>query len=189
MEIFNPFTDRIARDIRNNLSKSFSRSLENALTDCYTQEAQKLLSVACGQHHIEYITNQRGRYDRAVNEIRSHRIDPTLQRALLIWHHGLFFEAHELLENVWRNSSGDCRKALQGAIKAVGATIHLQHGNRIAAHRLSQKAIMLLDAYGDLLNGIIDTKRLVAKLKIPDTDPPDRATLLFNSHSTKPCTT
>ena len=51
-----------------------------------------------------------------------------LQKGALLFNHHLFFEVHEILEDQWKQESGDIRLFLQGLIQIAVAFHHL--GNR-----------------------------------------------------------
>lgn len=56
--------------------------------------------------------------------------------AAALWNEGLFFEVHEVLEEVWKTARGDARQALQGVIQIAVAYHHLAHGNLRGARNL-----------------------------------------------------
>ncbi|NJM37008.1 MAG: DUF309 domain-containing protein [Akkermansiaceae bacterium] len=49
-----------------------------------------------------------------------------LQKAALLWEHQLFFEFHEILEDVWMDWKGPERSFLQGLIQLGVAFYHIQ---------------------------------------------------------------
>ena len=59
-----------------------------------------------------------------------------IQHALALWNEQLFFEVHEVLEAVWRTTTGDIRQGLQGVIQIAVAFHHLAHGNQRGARSL-----------------------------------------------------
>lgn len=52
-----------------------------------------------------------------------------LQQAALLWRHHLFFEFHEILEEVWMDWRGPERRFLQGLIQLGVAFYHIQRNN------------------------------------------------------------
>jgi hypothetical protein len=52
-----------------------------------------------------------------------------LQKAALLWEHQLFFEFHEILEDVWMDWRGPERPFLQGLIQLGVAFYHIQRNN------------------------------------------------------------
>jgi predicted metal-dependent hydrolase len=69
-----------------------------------------------------------------------------------LWNEGLFFEVHEVLEDVWRTVSGPVRQALQGVIQIAVAYHHQAHGNaRGARSLLAEGRARLADVGEDTL--------------------------------------
>jgi predicted metal-dependent hydrolase len=65
-----------------------------------------------------------------------------------------FFEAHETLEDVWRDASGRDKAFLQGLIQTAVAFHHFTQGNVIGAASLLAKSVQTLANYPDLFGGI-----------------------------------
>lgn len=63
-------------------------------------------------------------------------VDGAVQRAAALWDRQLFFEVHEVLEEVWQRTTGFERQALQGLIQIAVAFHHLAHGNVRGARKL-----------------------------------------------------
>ena len=59
-----------------------------------------------------------------------------LQKGIALFNRGRFFDCHEVLEELWLESSGDRKKFLQGLIQLAVALHHLRNGNRVGAERL-----------------------------------------------------
>jgi predicted metal-dependent hydrolase len=53
---------------------------------------------------------------------------------------GLAFQAHEVLEAVWKSSSPPARVAWQGMAQLAVALTHAQRGNLVGAARLRERA-------------------------------------------------
>jgi hypothetical protein len=169
---FDPFNDRMARDIRNSLSAALISDLGSATGATVEQAAavwiQKELPPVCR----EYIRQTLERYRHVADQIRSDLIqDPGLQ-ALVLWNAGLFFELHELLETVWRVAEGADRTALKGLIQAAGVYVHQLRGNAAAAGGLAQRARRNLLAGRDRLAFVADIDRLIQGLENPAQPPP-----------------
>jgi uncharacterized protein len=58
-----------------------------------------------------------------------------------------FFEAHEVLEDVWRDAPEPERKFLQGLIQVAVAFVHYSRGNQIGCRSVLQRARRNLSAY------------------------------------------
>jgi len=56
-------------------------------------------------------------------------LPPSLEAGLRCMLDGAWFEAHELIEEVWRPTEGEQRRFLQGLIQAAVSLVHLQRGN------------------------------------------------------------
>jgi predicted metal-dependent hydrolase len=65
-----------------------------------------------------------------------------------------FFEAHETLEDVWRDASGRDKAFLQALIQTAVAFHHFTQGNMIGAASLLAKSVQTLAKYPDLFGGI-----------------------------------
>lgn len=70
-----------------------------------------------------------------------------VERAVAQFNRGLFFECHEILEDVWRDVRGPSRDFLQGLIQVSVGFHHLDRGNRVGALRTFAKALGRLEAY------------------------------------------
>jgi len=71
-----------------------------------------------------------------------------------------FFEAHEILEDVWRAGSGPEKKFLQGLIQLAVALHHHSKGNLRGARSLLARSARNLRGYPDGFHGI-DLNRLL----------------------------
>ena len=164
---FDPFTDRLSRDIRNGLSQAFVGSLAANDALIYHQVARKWLSSSLPSFYKAYIRERLKRYDRimAAGAPRS-GLQP-YAIALLIWNRGLFFEFHEHLETIWQHTSGDQHRALMGLIKAAGVYVHLENQNRPAAQRLAPKARCQMEDNAHCLDFIANLEVLLASLEQP----------------------
>jgi predicted metal-dependent hydrolase len=82
----------------------------------------------------------------------------TLPQALLQgveeFNRAYYFEAHETLEDLWRETSGPLRLFYQGLIQLAVALYHLSNGNRRGALNLLSKGLDKLAAYQPVCQGI-----------------------------------
>jgi predicted metal-dependent hydrolase len=86
-------------------------------------------------------------------------MDPLLARGIELINAGEFFEAHEVLEEVWTPETGQRRQFLQAVIHvAVGSHHQTQH-NAVGACRQLRKALRKLEPHLPEREGI-DTARL-----------------------------
>lgn len=159
---FDPFTSRRARDLRNALSHSLMRALDSANPGLYESAVLDLLARHETPVHRSYARDRLRRYRDAYSGIRSLGLDDPFAQALVLWDHGLFFEAHERWETVWQRSSGERREALKGLILAAGVWMQGEQGRVSAAKRLAAKARALLERHGHVLP--IDATELLRAL-------------------------
>ncbi len=169
---FDPFNDRLARDIRNTLSKSFMNSLDIGKINPVTDEADVFLSKGLEKKYVSYIKDRISRYMSCLEEIKTNSINDPLRQALILWNKGLFFEVHERVEDVWMTTTGKNRKALQGLIRAAGTYVHLQNDNIKAAKSMAEKAVEALSRYHNKLPFLRNYKDLIQHLKDLNLDPP-----------------
>jgi hypothetical protein len=160
---FDPFTDRSSREIRNRLSGSLMHALDEQKSDPFESVASELLALNLLPAYRSYVDDRLLRYRESLREITSQGLTDKFFQALVLWNHGLFFEAHERLETVWRESSGERRAALKGLIQAAGVFMHMEQGRTGSANRLSAKAGDLLEKHGHVLP--IDVADLLKSLK------------------------
>jgi hypothetical protein len=84
-----------------------------------------------------------------------------VERAAVLWDRQLFFEVHEVLEDVWQRTAGAERQALQGVIQIAVAFHHLAHGNVRGARKLLEEGRARLAATPGALPSL-DAAALVA---------------------------
>ena len=65
-----------------------------------------------------------------------------------------FFEAHEVLEDVWRAAPAGEKRFLQGLIQLAVALHHYSRGNRAGAQSVLRRAGRNLSHYGKAFAGI-----------------------------------
>ncbi len=170
---FDPFCDRLSRDIRNSLSVAFARSLEKLQPSLYRTVADKWLAAKPVDPYDNYIRDRLRRYQQVFAQIEENHLEDVLMQALVIWNMGLFFEFHEHIENIWHRSTGDQHRALQGLIQAAGVYIHLEYGRFQAAAGLAAKAQGLLRSGAHCLKFIANLQLLLEKLsKLDPVAPP-----------------
>ena len=73
--------------------------------------------------------------------------DPRYLRYFKLFREEKFFEAHEILEALWRSTQGPERDFYQGLIQLAAALVHFQKGNLIGARELFERAECRLAAY------------------------------------------
>jgi predicted metal-dependent hydrolase len=76
------------------------------------------------------------------------------RHGLELFNRGEFFDAHEVLEDVWRAAPPPEKKFLQGLIQVAVGLHHYSRGNLAGARSLLARAARNLDDYGDHHGGI-----------------------------------
>jgi predicted metal-dependent hydrolase len=85
--------------------------------------------------------------------------EPGYQRGLELFNAGEFFDAHEVLEDVWRAAPAEEKKFLQGLIQLAVGLHHYSRGNLAGARSLLARGNRNLSGYADRHGGI-DLARL-----------------------------
>ncbi len=116
MVIFDPYKDRLARDIRNSLSSALVKELTGHAKGILMAVADDWITMAPAPTYKAYIESRLALYRRAVDEIRAGQVVDPRYQAFYLWNLGLFFEMHELLETVWLKAHDPERSALKGWI-------------------------------------------------------------------------
>ena len=173
---FEPFQDRLSRDIRNSLSTAFLEAAASLDLQPVRRAAAQYLDQAIGECYREYIAERLRRYEKALAELRRGPA-AVLRRAAVLWDLHLFFEVHELLEQAWLVATGEEKLVLQAMIRAAGAYIKLEYGYREAAVKMAGRALPVLAAHRDLLSPFFDPEPLLLALS-KTTLPPPRLLLL-----------
>ena len=171
-EKFDPFNDRLSRDIRNSLTDAFMTSLKQKDAGCYLDLSQKWLNKELASVYKDYIQDRVQHYDLVLERIQQEHIDDARIQAVILWNNGLFFEVHDILEDIWHKKQGDERRAIQGLIKAAGVYVHLESDRLNSAERLALKSVRLLKEYEKVLGFILNLKVLISALENGDPVPP-----------------
>ena len=169
---FDPFEDRLSRDIRNSLSSVFMETLEKIDMRPVQQEAAKYLQTDIDPVYHDYIRDRLDRYEKSLHKIVEKGNENIIFKALILWDQELFFEVHELLEGAWLHATGNNRKILQGLIRAAGVYVHLSRGNVKGATKMAAKAREALSFYRDELPAFVDLETLLQSLENLEANPP-----------------
>ncbi|GAB4138288.1 DUF309 domain-containing protein [Thermopirellula anaerolimosa] len=87
-----------------------------------------------------------------------------LERGIIAFNRGEFFEAHEIWESAWLGSQGPVRDFLQGLIQVSVALHHLSRGNLHGARSLLERAAAHFEGLPSPCHGIhCEELLLVAK--------------------------
>ena len=76
------------------------------------------------------------------------------QHGIALFNAAQFFEAHEVLEDIWRPAAGTERRFLQGLIQIAVALHHFTTGNRVGAGSLLARGAAKLDDLPDEYLGV-----------------------------------
>lgn len=166
---FDPFNDRLSRDLRNDLSAGLLAALAGG-------DPAPFLTVAAAYRQqpdlppyaSDYLAERLACYRVVVATAGRDRE----QAPLLLWDHELFFEFHELLEQRWRQAAGVEKEVLQGLIRAAGSYVHRRAGNTAGAAKMAARAAGAIRQYRDRLPAGFAAEPLLAGLAATDAPPP-----------------
>ncbi|RZW23232.1 MAG: DUF309 domain-containing protein [Desulfobulbaceae bacterium] len=167
---FNPFEDRLSRDIRNDLSETVIELLESGSITGAEEVAAGYRRQNLAAQYLQYIDERLKRYGLAL-EILSEECG-LLDQAAVFWDLELFFEVHEILEPAWMEAKGDQKRLLQALIRAAGVYINLELGYEQRAAKINTKALPVIKELKRELIGSIDGEALVAALERLSVEPP-----------------
>jgi hypothetical protein len=162
-ESFNPFEDRLSRDIRNDLSEGFAAAVEEANPAKLSAILENYRSQALAPAYTEYIDRRSVLYASALLAISQLEPNP-LTRATVLWDKKHFFEMHEILEHAWYSAEGAYQEMLQALIRAAGVYIKKEYGFFDAAARISAKALPVLRKNRDYLGKFMNIENLIESL-------------------------
>lgn len=169
MRPFDPFSDRLARDLRNALSSALVDQLTGKASDAILREADRWREKEMAPTYTAFLEERLRSYDAVLAEIEKVGHTDPRHQAVNLWNAGLLFELHELLETIWLKAKEPERTALKGVIQAAGAFLHNQRGKSDAAAGLAQRARRHLKTGADALGYIENLDRLIEDLeRLPD---------------------
>ena len=147
MAQFDPFRDRLARDIRNDLSSALIRGIDQSKPELVQAAAADFLGRNLAPRYLDYIRTRLRLYAAVFDEIDRGEAKDIFSQALFLWDMELFFEVHERLETLWLQATGNRRLALQGMIRAAGTYVKWENGQYEAARKMAAEAAAALAAY------------------------------------------
>lgn len=169
---FDPFNSRLCRNVRNALCEGFKDALEEGALQPVHRTANFFLDGDLPDVVRAYIDKRLTAYEGVLADLQDCPADDPLDIAPRIWNRRLFFETHEYLEPFWMAAEGDGKRLLQALIRAAGAYVHLEQGNRSAARRIAAKALQGIEQHRQRLTPYFDPQLLMDKLRSLDPDPP-----------------
>jgi len=90
-------------------------------------------------------------------------------KAVELFNAGRYFDAHEALEDEWRESVDPERRWLQGLVQVAVASHHHSTGNLLGANSVMARAIANLETCPTVLHGV-DIAKLRRDLVIATTE-------------------
>jgi uncharacterized protein len=170
-KIFNPFEDRLSRDLRNELSEGLAVAIETGNANPLAETVGKYRQQPLAECYRTYLEDRFSRYEKALTTITPNIADP-IHRGLILWDLGLFFEVHEVLEHAWYTAEGAMKLTLQALVRAAGVYIKREYGYYDSAARIAEKAVPVLAENRSLLIGYFHPDQLITALLDPKSVPP-----------------
>ncbi len=168
---FNPFEDRLSRDLRNDLSEALVKAIETGNRKTLDETIERYNRQQLASSYAQYLENRKSLYEKALVTIDQSVHEP-ISRAAILWDLGLFFEVHEILEHTWYDAEGDPKMLLQALIRAAGVYIKLEFGFSEAAHNIAKKALPILEQQTEILEQFIKPEVLITALRNLAQNPP-----------------
>jgi predicted metal-dependent hydrolase len=81
-------------------------------------------------------------------------LHPKAIEGLKLFNELKFFEAHEELEDAWRNETGEIRDLYQGILQVAVACLHITRGNYNGAIKVYERSIKWLTDWPEICRGI-----------------------------------
>ncbi|HTZ59252.1 MAG TPA: DUF309 domain-containing protein [Acidobacteriaceae bacterium] len=75
-------------------------------------------------------------------------------RGIALFNRARFFEAHEVLEDVWRAAPAEDKKFLQGVVQVAVAFHHYSTGNFVGMRSVMERAVRNLTGHPQRFEGI-----------------------------------
>lgn len=142
---FEPFQDRLSRDIRNELSAALPPALAQNNLAPVRAVAARYLQQGLAAPYVDYIETRLTGYAQALEMITRTGVEDALAKALVLWDLGLFFEVHEILEEAWHGAQGAEKEILQALIRAAGFYIKGEYGYFKAGAKMASRAMAALE--------------------------------------------
>ncbi|RPH39089.1 MAG: DUF309 domain-containing protein [Desulfobulbaceae bacterium] len=168
---FDPFQDRLSRDIRNDLSSTFSKALAAGDPALIETLVKSLLTRDLSSCYRDYILSRIDRFRRAFDLIRKSDND-VFRQGFILWDLQLFFEVHEVLEHAWYHAQGEKKLLLQALIRAAGVYIKLEFGYSRQAGKMAERALPVLEKNAEFLGRYFPPEEFLSALRTLDPHPP-----------------
>ncbi len=107
----------------------------------------------------EYVRSKAESYRRFLSSLEGFipigdDVEKTVSMAKKLFESKLFFEVHELLEELWMGEFGELRDFLQALIQIGVAFYHRENFNERGYRLLLENALELLNSYSGMVHGI-----------------------------------
>ncbi len=168
---FDPFQDRVARNIRNALSEAFIEGWLGQGPD-YESRAAKLYKCHAHPVYRNYIDRRLAGYRAAIEDRRKIDSRDLMDDMIVLWNRELFFEVHELLESHWHATRGTARELLKTLIQAAGVYIHRDAGRVETAASMGRRVSVRLAELAPQMPAIRNLESLCKALAEPGGQPP-----------------
>lgn len=168
---FEPFQDRLSRDIRNELAAALASALAANDLAPVRAVAERYRQQGVAVPYVAYIEARLAGYEKAMEIIASTGAGDALAMAMVFWDLGLFFEVHEILEQVWHGARGAEKEILQALIRAAGFYIKGEYGYFEAGAKMAGRAVTALEKNRQACAGF-DLEALLESLRTLDPVPP-----------------
>ena len=92
-------------------------------------------------------------------------IDERFKRGLELFNREEFFESHEVIEGLWRETKDEFRDFYQGVIQAAAAMHHLKRGTLPGGISVFESAVERLKRYPSVTMGL-NVRKLIDDMKM-----------------------
>lgn len=173
---FNPFEDRLSRDIRNAMSSALALAIETGDFSSLEKTIEEYRNQSLAPCYREYFEDRYHKFKEALKDIETKQ--SPIEQAVILWNQGLFFEVHEVLEHAWYSAKGTYKLTLQALIRAAGTYVKLECDYTEPAKKIANKAWPVLDANSEILEQFFNPVPLITALKNPRLPAPQLGALL-----------
>ncbi|MBI4387923.1 MAG: DUF309 domain-containing protein [Candidatus Omnitrophica bacterium] len=92
-------------------------------------------------------------------------IDARLEKGIELFNRGEFFEAHEAIEELWRETDGELKNFYRGLIQTAASLHHLKRGTIKGGLSVCDAAVYLLKPYAPHALGL-NVEKLINDLTL-----------------------
>lgn len=171
---FNPFENRLCRDIRNALGSEFIKAIKTNDIRPFQTSANTYLAQKNGKPVNDYIDHRKRCLIKFFDPEQFSQVQTNDFHvvSVILWNLELFFEFHEWIEIKWLHAHGDIKKALQALILSAIVYEHLRYDRNDSAKKLALKALKLFRLYENHIPEPFDIELFISSLLNLDTDAP-----------------